>query len=64
MVKQYTSANGYTGKMFGEASFVVYNPQGKVVYQTNRRTFNTFMAMKHEVDTYPQKGKGELKWKK
>ena len=61
MVKEYTSDKGYKGKIFGEASFTVWNPQGVVVFHTNRRTFDTFKALKHEVDTYPQKGKGELK---
>ena len=56
MVKQYTSQRGYTGKMYGEASFDVFNPQGKLVYHTNKRTFDTFKGLKYEVDQYPKKG--------
>lgn len=51
---EYTSENGYSGKMYGESSFSVYGPDGKECTHSGSRNFDTFEELKEIVDEYPE----------
>jgi hypothetical protein len=54
MVREYTSENGYTGKMYGESTFQVTDRKGQIVYRTKQRTFHTFKQLVQHVETFPE----------
>ena len=51
---RYTSRNGYTGVLFGKSSFSIYNKNGKNVFHTGSRTFNSYEELVKRVDEFPQ----------
>jgi len=51
---EYTSANGYSGILYGKSSMAIVNPEGKEVMHTGHRTPNTFEELKEIVDTMPE----------
>ena len=53
----YTSAAGYTGKLYGESSMVIYDPDGNEVFHTGFRTINTEAELKAQVDDWPNTSK-------
>lgn len=55
MAISYESKNGYKGILYGESSIVIYDPDGKLVFQTGCRTINTEEELKAEVDSWPNK---------
>jgi hypothetical protein len=52
MVKEYKHKSGFVGKMFGDSSFEITNPSGKVVLRTNKRPFNTYNGLIEATDDY------------
>ena len=55
MVHKYKSPkNGYTGKMYGEGTLEIYDPQGKPVYKTGRREVHTFTGLVQFVEDFPR----------
>ena len=51
---KYTSKNGYTGVMYGESSLVILDENGKEVFHTGSRTFNTYEKLVEQTDTYQE----------
>jgi len=51
---EYTSENGYSGKLYGHSSMSIFNADGKEVMHTGSRKPNTFEELKEAVDTYPE----------
>lgn len=51
---KYTSKNGYTGVMYGKSSLAILNENGKEVFHTGFRNFNTYEELVEQVDTYPE----------
>lgn len=51
---EYESDNGYTGRLYGESSFSIYGPDGREVFHTGSRAFDTYKGLKDMVDTYPE----------
>ena len=51
---RYTSANGYTGVMYGKSSLSVYGPDGKEVLHTGDRNGNTMEELKQVVEVMPE----------
>ena len=51
---KYTSENGYTGAMYGKSSFAIYDKDGKEVFHTKSRSFNTEKELKKQVDGFPE----------
>ena len=60
----YTSAAGYTGKLYGESSMVVYDPDGNEVFHTGFRNINTEAELKAEVDSWQDKSQRLLNFYK
>jgi hypothetical protein len=54
MVREYTSENGYTGKMYGESTFQVTDRKGQIVYRTKERTLHTFKQLVQHVETFTE----------
>jgi len=50
---EYTSENGYSGKLYGESSMSIYNKDGKEVMHTGSRKPNTLEELKEAVDSFP-----------
>ena len=50
---EYTSPNGYSGKLYGKSSMSIYNPQWREVLHTGSRTPQTYEELKEVVDDYP-----------
>ena len=50
----YTSDNGYRGKLYGESSMMIWDPCGKEVMHTFFRTPNTLEELQEVVDTMPE----------
>ena len=51
---KYTSKNGYTGVMYGKSSFTILNENGKEVFHTGFRNFNTYEELIEQVDTFSE----------
>lgn len=51
---EYESDNGYTGRLYGESSFSIYGPDGKEVFHTGSRSFDSYKDLKDHVETYPE----------
>lgn len=51
---KYTSKNGYTGVMYGRSSFVILNENGKEIFHTGFRNFNTYEELIEQVETFPE----------
>lgn len=54
MRMEYKSENGYTGKLYGERSMSIYDPNGKEVLHTGFRSINTLKALRRVVDGFPE----------
>lgn len=52
MVKEYKQKGGFVGKMFGDSSFEIINPSGKVVLKTNKRGFNSYKGLIEATDNF------------
>ena len=50
---EYTSENGYTGKLYGELSMSIFDKDGKEVMHTGSRILNTPEELKEVVDGFP-----------
>lgn len=50
---EYTSPNGYRGILYGKASMIIYNQDGKEILHTSARTPNTLEELKPLVDDMP-----------
>ena len=50
---RYESAAGYTGVLYGESSFSVYDPAGDEVLHTGFRSFDTYEELVKAVDNFP-----------
>ena len=51
---KYTSKNGYTGVMYGKSSLAILNENGKEVFHTGFRNFNTYEELVEQVDTFSE----------
>ncbi len=51
---RYTSANGYTGVLYGKSSLAVYAPNGRQCMHTGSRNINTYEELVKLVDEFPQ----------
>ena len=49
----YTSSNGYSGKLFGSRSMVIYDPDGVMFFFTGHRGGNTLAYLQTVVDAAP-----------
>lgn len=49
---EYTSENGYSGKLYGKASMSIFDKYGKEVMHTGSRTPNTLEELKEVVDRF------------
>lgn len=54
MTIKYKSGNGYSGKLYGKSSMVIYDPDGKEIMHTGFRTPNTMAELKEIVDGMPE----------
>lgn len=51
---EYTSPNNrFTGVLYGESSMSIYDPDGKEILHTGRRTINTYEKLVEEVEEFP-----------
>lgn len=50
---EYTSENGYTGRLYGESSLSVFNSDGKEVLHTGKRGINTYDELKGLIEGFP-----------
>lgn len=50
---EYTSENGYSGKLYGKSSMSIFDKDGKEVMHTGSRTPNTLEELKEVVDRFP-----------
>ncbi|MBO4847099.1 MAG: hypothetical protein J5525_12515 [Lachnospiraceae bacterium] len=53
-VTNYTSHNGYTGTMYGDSHYAVFDPKGTLVFHTGKRKIETYDDMVKDVDTFPE----------
>lgn len=51
---EYTAENGYTGRLYGESSLVIFNPDGTESMHTGSRNINTYDELKEVVEKHPQ----------
>lgn len=51
---RYTSKNGYTGVLFGKSEYSIYDKNGKAVFHTGSRAFNSHDELVKQVDEFPQ----------
>lgn len=51
---KYTSDNGYTGVLYGQASLAIYNPDGTESMHTGSRNINTYEELVRIVDEHPK----------
>ncbi len=45
--------NGYSGKLYGRSSMVIYNPDGRWCLHCGHRTINTREELYQELETMP-----------
>lgn len=50
----YTSDNGYTGKLYGKSSLIIFNPDGTESMHTASRNINTYEELVKIVDEHPK----------
>ena len=51
---EYTSQHGYTGKLYGEKSLSIYDPEGIEIMYTRFRGFNDYETLKRIVDAHDE----------
>lgn len=51
---KYTSKNGYTGILYGDASLVILDKEGNEVLHTGSRSINTYDELIQVVEEYPE----------
>lgn len=51
-VIKYTSANGYTGIIYGNSSFKIFNSNGQEILHTKHRAFETLEELKIVIDSH------------
>lgn len=51
---EYTSQNGFTGKMYGESSFAIFDKNGKMVMHTGFRNFDSYNKLVEAVENFPK----------
>ena len=51
---KYTSSNGYTGVLYGESSYSIYDSNGNEVMHTGSRNINTYEELVNCVEEYPR----------
>lgn len=51
---EYTSDNGYTGRLYGESSLIIFNPDGTESMHTGSRNINTREELVKIVDEHPK----------
>ena len=51
---KYTSKNGFTGIMYGERSVSIFREDGKEVFHTGSRGFDTYDELVDFVEKYPE----------
>ena len=51
---EYTSKNGYTGRLYGKSSLAIFNQDGREVLHTGSRSINTMAELRKEVDGFPE----------
>lgn len=51
---KYTSKNGFTGIMYGERSVSIFREDGKEVFHTGSRGFDTYDELVSFVEKYPE----------
>ncbi len=52
---KFTSENGYSGVLYGESSYSVFDPDGNEVLHTGSRSINTYDELVKSVDKFPEK---------
>ena len=52
-VIKYTSGKGYTGVLYGERSYAVFDRNGKEVIHTGNRKINTYEELREDMETLP-----------
>ena len=50
---EYTSENGYTGRLYGKSSLSVFDSDGKEVLHTGKRSINTYAELKKQIEGFP-----------
>lgn len=50
---KYTGTNGYSGKLFGSRSMVIYDPDGVMFFFTGHRGGNTLSYLQSVVNSAP-----------
>ncbi len=50
---RYVSKNGYSGRLYGRSTLVIYDPDGKECFHTYSRKINTYKELVETVDTFP-----------
>ena len=61
-VIKYTSPKGYTGVLYGESSYAVFDKEGNEVIHTGSRNINTYEELKEDVETLPDLMEPISKW--
>ena len=51
---EYTSDNGYTGRLYGKSSLIIFKPDGTESMHTGSRNINTRDELKRIVDEHPK----------
>ena len=51
---EYTSDNGYTGRLYGESSLIIFKPDGTESMHTGSRNINTREELVKIVDEHPK----------
>ena len=51
---EYTSDNGYTGRLYGKSSLIIFNPDGTESMHTGSRNINTREELVKIVDKHPK----------
>lgn len=54
MIEVYESRNGYTGKLYGESSFAIFDKNGKMVMHTGFRNFDSYNKLVEAVENFPK----------
>lgn len=51
---KYTSANGYTGILYGRSSLAIFDKNGKEVMHSGFTSIRTYEELVEEVDGFPE----------
>lgn len=46
--------NGYSGRLYGKSSMLIFSPEGKEVLHTGFRSINTQKELYDMLETYPE----------